>query len=405
MKPTVRGSTLSAVLRSAVLGPQLRSRADIAQDTGLTKPTVSKLVEQLMAAGVLADGEAVSRGTGRPSTPLVLPPQGVVGIGVEIASDHLGVRAVDLRGATVDERRSLVPTLEEEPGATVDRTVALLLDVLSGVSGRAVSGVCVSVPGRLSVDRTTVLSAPNLSWTDVPLLSLLAGHPSLARHPALHAAPVTPLSVHNDSQLAAEFELSHRGDASFMYVFGETGIGGAIVIDGELYVGTNGWAGEIGHVAVEVGGARCRCGRRGCLEAHASYDALRSRADLGPDVPIHEVVDTLARRLGDRRAVIEMIGVPLGYALANTLNVLDLSTVVLGGYFAPIAGELEPVLHQVFRERALAEEHGQVRVGRAVDDAHPALSGATRTALDPVLNHTPEWIAAMAHDAGATLRP
>lgn len=398
----LRVSNLSAVLRSAVLGPGPRSRAGIALDTGLTKPTVSRLVEQLIEAGMLADGEAVTRGAGRPATPLVLPPNGVVGVGLEIASEHVGVLAVDLHGAAVFERADYAPMPDAHrgpapdptPAAMVERAAALLADTLTGLGEHEVAGVCVSVPGRLSADRATVLSAPNLMWQDVPLRSMLAAHPVCAGNPALRGGADRALSLHNDAQLAATFELTHRADdASFVYVYGETGIGGAIVLDGELYLGINGWAGEIGHVAVQVGGATCRCGRLGCLEAYVSYDALRARAELGPDVHIRDVVETLATRLGDRRTVIEMIGRPLGHALADTLNVLDLSTVVLAGYFAPIAAELAPVLHAVLGERALAEEHGPVQVERAVDDPHPALSGAAHAALEPVLHRTAEWIA------------
>lgn len=389
----LRVNNLATVLRSAVLAAEPRSRAEIAQDTGLAKPTVSSLVEQLLDAGLLTEGEAVHRGAGRPSIPLVPRRHGVVGIGLEITADHLGARAVDLQGATVVERTSPAPSSGVDPAVTIERAAALLADVLDAVAAHDISGVCVSVPGRLSADRSVVLSAPNLEWQDVPLHALLAGHPALAAHWARRGTRERTLDLHNDAHLAARFEIAQRDDgASFVYVFGETGIGGAIVIDGEVYPGGNGWAGEIGHVAVEVGGALCRCGRRGCLEAHASYHALRARARLGPEVPISEVVEVLASRLGDRRGVMEMIGGPLGYALSDTLNVLDLPTVVLGGYLAPIAHELEPVLRTVMRERSLAEEQGQVHIERAVDDLRPALSGATRAALEPVLYRTAEWI-------------
>ena len=392
----LRVTNLSVVLRAAVASAEPRSRADIAQDSGLAKPTVSNMVEALIAAGLLTEGEAVHRGPGRPSTPLVLPERGVVGVGLEVTADHLGARAVNLAGAPVVDVSHQVNLVDDDPDASIDRVARLLDEVLSSLAGHKVAGVCVSIPGRLSADRTTVESAPNLAWQDMPFLARLAAHPTLAKR-RQQVPGGWGISLHNDAQLAARLELTHREpDASFVYVFGETGIGGAVVFNGRVYVGENGWAGEIGHIAVESGGALCRCGRRGCLEAHASYHALRERAGLGPDVSISDIVDTLAERIGDRATVVEMIGRPLGYALAATLNVLDLSTVVLGGYLAPIVPELSPVVHSVLREKALAEEHGPVRVEPAAADPHPALSGATLMALEPVLNRTADWIENMA---------
>lgn len=387
----LRVSNLSAVLRAAVsAGP--RSRAEIAAETSLAKPTVSSLVEQLIAAGLLADGEAVQRGPGRPSTPLVLPDVGVLGLGLEVTADHLGARAVDLRGEVVQEWSRQLDSVGADPAPAVDEIGALLAEVLAAIRDHRVAGVCVSVPGRVSGDGLTVVSAPNLEWENVPLIELLSAHPALA-DPGGPWSPSYPITLQNDAQLAARFELTHRGPgASFVYVFGETGIGGAVVLDGEVYLGAHGWAGEIGHIAVSRDGALCRCGRRGCLEAHVSYHALRARAGLGSEVSISDIVDTLAARLGDRATVIEMIGEPLGYALAATLNVLDLSTVVLGGYLAPIADDLSPVVHGVLRERAIAEERGPVHVERAVEDAHPALSGASRASLEHVLHCTADWL-------------
>ncbi len=397
MQPAdLRVNNLSKVLRTAVATPVGRSRAEIAQESGLAKPTVSKMVEELIAAGLLAEGEAVYRGLGRPSTPLVLPARGVVGVGLEITADHLGARGVDLHGVPVVDVSYPINSIGDDPDVTIDRVARLLDEVLSLLSGHMLADVCVSVPGRLSADRTSVESAPNLAWENVPLLSMLTAHPALVKR--RESIPGGwEMSLQNDAQLAARFELTRRKpDASFMYVFGETGIGGAVVFNGQLYVGENGWAGEIGHVAVESDGTPCRCGRRGCLEAHVSYHALRERAGLGPDVSISDIVDALAERIGDRVSVIEMIGRPLGLALAAALNVLDVSTVVLGGYLAPIVPELSPVVHSVLREKALAEEIGPVHVEPAVEDPHPALSGATRVALEPVLYRTAGWIEDMA---------
>nr|WP_255396163.1 ROK family protein [Kocuria sp. CNJ-770] len=142
----------------------------------------------------------------------------------------------------------------------------------------------------------------------------------------------------------------------------------------------------------QPGGELCRCGRRGCLEAYASYHALRGRTGLPEDVRIEDLVAATAERLRSRTAVMEMIGRPLGVVLANSMNVLDLSTVVLSGYFAPIAAELEPVLREVVEAHALTAEVGPIEIQRSAADAHPALSGAAATALEPILTAPARWL-------------
>lgn len=385
--------TLSLILRSAVLASPPRSRSEIAEDTGLTKPTVSRHVEQLIGSALLEEGEATVRGAGRPSTPLVPAQNGPVGIGVAIAADHLSALAVDLSGAPLLERTSIRRTEGEAPDITVGRLASLIHELAGELTGRNIADVCVSVPGRLSPDGRSVHSAPNLSWKGVNLQAqceaALTDNGSTSWKDRFHGA----VTLRNDAQLAALTEIPRRGpSASFFYVFGETGIGGAVVVDGQALLGVNGWAGEVGHITVDPAGPACRCGRRGCLEALVSYDALRRQAGLGSDVLIHDVVEALIDRRADRTAVINHIGVPLGHALANSMNLLDLPDIILAGYFAPIAEELGPVLRDVLDEHALAAELKPITVSAASDDPHPALSGAAATAIESVLSDAPGWI-------------
>src|SRR5699024_328483 len=155
--------------------------------------------------------------------------------------------------------------------------------------------------------------------------------------------------------------------------------------------GVHGWAGEFGHTVVDPGGARCRCGRRGCLEAYVSYHSLRERAGLGEDVRIEDLVEELSRST-DRTEVIGMIGRSLGLAVANALHVLALSTVVLSGYLAPIAEELAPVIRATVETHALAAEAGPVAIERSDGLEDPARRGAARAALEPVFAAPGAWI-------------
>ena len=236
--------------------------------------------------------------------------------------------------------------------------------------------------GQVLLDDGRVLSAPNLDWTEVPLVTRLLAHPELAG---------LSVRAQNDNRLSVLTEIDHRPGESFIYLRGSTGVGGAVVLDGALLAGSHGWAGEFGHTVIEPGGALCRCGRRGCLEAYVSYHALRERAGLGDDLRIEDLVDALALTR-DRAEVIGMIGRSLGLAIANALNVLDMTTVVLSGYLAPIAHELEPVIRETVERHALAAEAGPVLIERSDGVADPALRGAARAALQGVFSAPSSWI-------------
>ena len=379
----LREHNLSALLGALAASDSATSRAGLAKLTRLTKPTVSKLVEELVEAGLVTEGTPVSTGAGRPMVPLTPARGTLIAIGVEIAADHVACLGIDLAGEVLShciEYRKVTAASADE---SIDLAAELVGRVRAESGDLPVVGVVVAVPGRIAPDDGRVLSAPNLDWNEVPLVGRLLAHPELAG-----------LTVHaqNDNRLSVLTEIDHRPGDSFIYLRGSTGIGGAVVLDGALMAGRNGWAGEFGHTVIEPGGALCRCGRRGCLEAYVSYHALRERAGLSDDILIEDLVDALALTR-DRAEVIGMIGRSLGLAIANALNVLDLATVVLSGYLAPIADELEPVIRGTVERHALAIEAGPVLIERSDEQTDPALHGAARAALQPVLSAPGEWIA------------
>lgn len=379
----LREHNLSSVMRALQTAPDPLSRAGISQATGLTKPTVSKLVEELLGAGLVQEGEPVSGGTGRPSVP-VLPADGtVIGIGLEVTADHVSLLALDLAGTVLARDVEHLRVDASSVAATEEVCVRLVRRAREQAGGLPVAGICAALPGRISPDGTGVLSAPNLGWSHVAFMR------DLQQDPEIGAIPVRG---QNDNRLSVLTELDRRPGQSFVYLRGSTGVGGAIVLDGRILEGEHGWAGELGHTVVRPGGALCRCGRRGCLEAYVSHHALRERAGLGEDVLLEDLVDALAAS-SDRAEVIGMIGRALGIAVANTLNVLDLSTVVLSGYLAPIADELTPIVRETVQEHALAIEAGPVEITRADALPEPALRGAARAALEPLIASPGAWIA------------
>src|SRR5919108_1246967 len=266
----VRRHNLGVVLRHvSEHGP--RSRATIALETGLNKTTVSSLVTELIGLDLLVERGLEQRGTvGRPGQVVELSGGGVVALGMEINVDYIAVRALDLTGAerhrgldVRDNRRVRVVTV-------LDRLAALATEALDSVHGAGLRpvGATVALPGLVDAASGGLLVAPNLGWTDVPVVDEL--HDRLA-------GPPFPLAADNEANLAALAELwegTARGLRDVLYVSGEIGVGAGIIVSGELFRGAQGFGGEFGHMTLEPAGRQCACGNRGCLETLAGLEAL-----------------------------------------------------------------------------------------------------------------------------------
>src|SRR5919198_1319104 len=210
----VRRHNLGVVLRHvSEHGP--RSRATIALETGLNKSTVSSLVTELISLGLLVERGLEQRGTvGRPGQVVELSGEGIVALGLEINVDYLAVRALE--------------AVQSEGLRPVGATVAL--------------------PGLVDAARGALLIAPNLGWNDVAVVAEL--HERLA-------GPEFPVVADNEANLAALAELwegTARGFSDVLYVSGEIGVGGGIIIGGELFRGVQGFGGEFGHMTMDPAG-------------------------------------------------------------------------------------------------------------------------------------------------------
>ncbi|MGQ4538042.1 ROK family transcriptional regulator [Dermabacteraceae bacterium P7074] len=364
-----------AVLESIIAGRGESSRADVATATKLTRPTVSALVEGLLAAGLVEERESVRAGTGRPKTPLIASSK-VVGLGAEVAADHLRVLGLGLDGSTViDEARHTEVALRS-PEQTALQLAELLRSCRERLpQGTRISALTVSLPARISGDGTCVASGPNIGWRDVPFSKLVADA----------GWSETPVFLANDANLAAHHEADARPGESFLFLHGETGIGGAIVVDGTPLPGTHGWAGELGHLPLVPGGARCGCGLEGCLEAYVGFHALRKRAGL----PDSTCLDTIAGRLSANQKLTDQIGHEIGTALAGAFTLLDIDSLVLSGYFAPLAPALHKSLSQALSAHSFAE---QIHISPAAQSRGVEVLGAAQASLQRVRADIGDWL-------------
>src|SRR3990172_9479164 len=217
----------------------------------------------------------------------------------------------------------------------------------AGVEREQLAGLGIASPGAVDVDRGVVPNAPQLpGWQDVPLARIMAERIGV------------PAILENDASAAALGEHrfgAGRGSRHMLYITVSTGLGGGIIIDGELYRGKSGAAGELGHVIIDINGPPCGCGARGCLEALASGTAIARMGERlaesgdspvlarlrGREGPVTAEMMKRAADMGDAasREAFREAGHYLGVALAGYVNVFDPEAIIVGGGCAQ-AGDL-----------------------------------------------------------------
>ena len=288
--------------------------------------------------------------------------------------------------------KRLVPTRAAGgPEAVVNAMVSAVQGAIkeAKVSPSAVAATGVASAGAIDRARGVVVSSPNLpGWERVPLVAMLLQHLD------------TPVALDNDANLAAlaEHRLgAGRGTDNLLFMTVSTGVGGGIIIDNHLYRGTQGYAGEVGHITVKVDGPECECGSRGCLETLVSGTALareaRLRLQAGEPSLLQEEVkrrgaDAITARLlfdalrqgdGLARTVVNEAILYLAHGLTSLVNILNPDMVIIGG---GVSQQWETYIQpavELMREQAFAE------MGRDLPVVPPAL-GVNAGALGALLN-------------------
>lgn len=380
---SLRESNLAALVAAVCASEVPPSRADLAASLGITRATASRLADELVDAGLLDEVTREQVGPGRPARPLV-PGERVLALGLSVEVDRLVVRAVDLRGRLVAERSA--PTPVGDAGTVLAGLAELARSVRQGLRGLTVVGAGVAVPGVVA-DRRLLVRAPNLGWSEVDVPAHL---PTVSGRRAV---------VGNEADLAAVVEAEpvpgRAGPWSdFVHVTARTGVGGAVVSGGQVVVGEHGAAGELGHVCVDPHGPVCPCGSTGCLERYAGLEALAAASGLAPD----RVAADLGVRAaaGDARCAeaLATLSWSLSIALASVVNVVGISSVVLGGHLA----QLEPYLHDDLahrlQQRVLGSRWDPVRLRPALADPGVSATGAAFLVLEDVITSPATWLPA-----------
>ncbi|TDW92726.1 ROK family transcriptional regulator [Kribbella sp. VKM Ac-2566] len=301
------------------------SRTAIARSLGLSPATVTQVTKDLIARGIVEELESVPSNGGRPARLLGLASRTGVALGAKVTADHVAVVTVELDGSV---RSSGSHDFDPAAAGALDRLGRILTEEVAGLDDLLL-GVGVGVPGSVDSQASGIVDAPTLGWRAAQV------------GPILRQAVGTPVLVDNDVNTLAAAERLYgigREHSSYLVVTIGRGIGCAIVVDGGIYRGGNGGAGEIGHIPVWCTGGEqppCTCGSTGCLEAYIGAAGLirtaRGRGVLGPRGTPTGLLRAATNGDEGARAIYAEAGDLLGRALAGVIHTVDPEVVVLLG--------------------------------------------------------------------------
>ena len=389
----VRAHNTSVILHHAWEEGEI-SRVELARRSGLARSTVSGIVAELVDIEVLNESHVARSSGGRPPIVLQFDGDHYRLLGIDFGATHVSVALTDLRGGVLAWRSRLHP-VQKDPEGTLGLALVLVGQVLgeAGAGLDDVVGIGLGVPSPVDHDDPDHLSERILpAWETVRPGSWLSRRLDL------------PVFVENDANLGALAEAwlgAGRTHPSLAFIKLGTGVGAGLVVNGEVFRGAHGFAGEIGHTAIDSTGPRCACGLHGCLQVLVGSEAIltgvQERIDAGASTalasrgPLTLQALALAAVEGDalaRDAVAEA-GRYLGIAVANLFNLMNPSLVVLGGSLSAAGDLLLEPLRDAIRARALWASIAQadVLVG-TLGEQTAALGAATLVLRAALANPT-----------------
>lgn len=391
-RDNLRDHNLSVVIQTLLNSTDPMSRADLAKSTGLTKAAMSMLVEILIKNKVIQQLSPIPDSTfGRPSVPLAFYPHHWVGIGLQVNTDGYGFTVLDLAGETIysqwvdDTMLNVVP---EDIFTQLDHMLQPIENELIAL-GYTICGASIAVPGLVE-NKTTLVNARNLKWQNINLQDF-----NVIRR--LHAVAA------NEADLAAIAQLPGYASAdqsirpipkSFIYLSTDIGISGAVVSNGTVVHGEHNFAGEIGHLSVDWNGPQCSCGRRGCLEQYAGRRALVEAAHIADGdaavtrPSVKRLLEAWKQHDTDAEKAISRGMKAMASGLCSAINLLDISNVILGGFWVNFTDAVAKQLEKDIQGIALGRDASlKVNVDLAPFADHPALRGAALVGLRRLVDH------------------
>ncbi|WP_378956782.1 ROK family protein [Pelosinus sp. sgz500959] len=349
------------------------SRAEIAKRTGLNKSTVSALVDELLSEGLTLEiGTGESQGGRKPINLSINKEIGSV-IGIDLGVNYILSILTNFAGQIIWEKRITIKNIIDSPQQKIHDLFELIKETIEHApeTRRGIIGMGIGVPGMVNYDHGHVLSAPNLLWENIKLKDLVEEEFQI------------PTLIDNEANAGAIgekwFGLGKKA-SELVYVSAGTGIGAGIVINNELYRGSRGLAGEIGHMTVDVHGIRCTCGNVGCWEEYASEKALiryfkdhatqypdsillsKSSSEYIDNLNIFQIIDAATK--GDQLAIegFKNIGYYLGVGVSNLINAFNPECVVIGNALPLVGDVLMDELRNEVARRCFSSKYSNIKI-------------------------------------------
>ncbi|GEO26491.1 xylose repressor [Alicyclobacillus acidoterrestris] len=333
------------------------SRVELARRTGLTKATISSMVDELISENyVLELGQMPSNSVGRRPVQLQFNPSVGSVIGVELAVDFIKVLLLDLSARVIASHEEAIEDTQN-PHEVIHQMSSMMTSLIANAptSPLGVIGAGIGIPGLVDSARGIVLNAPNLGWKNIELCSIL------------EEALQIPVVLDNEANAGAMGEQlfgAGKGVANMVYVSIGTGIGTGIILNNQLIRGQGGIAGEFGHMTIDRNGPKCSCGNHGCLETYASEKAMIEHFQrlTGIRQPFTQIAALAASGDTNANLAIETAANYLGIGIASLVNGLNPALVVIGNRVGPAADRLIETVDNTVRDRSFTEPYSPASI-------------------------------------------
>jgi N-acetylglucosamine repressor len=379
------------------------SRAELARRTGLTPSTVTNIVKELIQLGLIRENGFLPSSGGRRPARLQINAQWGFLVGVYLGRSFISARLTDLNLGTVASRRTESSSLSEPVEVTVPALLTMIRELISDadVPQDRIIGIGICAPGPLDPREGVFTTVPNFpGWNDVPLARIVeeeTGVRTILDNDATACA------------LAEQWFGIAQDMNTFVYILADSGVGGGIVIDGELYHGQHDIGGEIGHTTVDLHGERCGCGNVGCLELYSAPQAIaaevRKTVQGGRQSLVElwggEDLDALtfemivrAARQGDAVALeaIQGMSQALAVGVINLMHSLDPEAILIGGQAGVTDEIVLDSIEAVVRDRCLSKESSEISILASQLGTEAPIVGALSLVLREVFRDSRLWL-------------
>ncbi len=369
----------SAILNLLRLNGAL-SRALLAAKIGLTRSTISRIVDDLIAENLVREVELSLGKKGRPGMLLELNPEGGLAVGIEIGVNFIAILLTDFSANVLWRERVNLPdeATSEEYLAKAEQLIQKA-HALAASRWLRLMGIGVGVWGLVDQVKGVIRFAPNLMWHDIPISENWEQKFGV------------PVYLENDANAAALGEYyfgAGKNIEDFIYISMDIGVGGGIISEGKLFRGFSGYAGEIGHMAIDRHGSLCRCGKVGCLETLVGRRVIikRYQSKTGQaEISLGEIVNRA--RVGDKVAmsVFDEVAENLGVGIGNLVNIFNPQRIVLGWSLGQAYDLLIPTLEKSIRKNSLTDQMGKLDVVPFTNGADDCLLGCVALVMDEII--------------------